>query len=318
MHMDRPTSTVEPLGGLFRRLEGNPIIHPGMKGLEGDLGSNINGPSLVKVPPWLGNPLGKYYLYFANHHGKFIRLAYAENVEGPYTVYKEGSVQVKDVPLGRNHIGSPDVHVMEEEKAIWMYFHAPRCKHEQKNVFRDQGQVTFLATSRSDGIQFAVHKDILAPFYLRTFRHGGYVYGFAKNDNKDGVLLRSNDGKSPFKWGPEFLKGFRHCAILPKGDLVIVFYTRVGDNPEHVVFTTFSLDGDWMKWHPVHPPVDVLFPDMPWEGALLPSVESKYGSTGPTRALRDPCIFEDGGHVYLLYSVKGEQGIAISRLERTG
>ena len=26
---------------------------------------NINGPSLIKVPDWVKNPLGNYYLYFA-------------------------------------------------------------------------------------------------------------------------------------------------------------------------------------------------------------------------------------------------------------
>jgi len=289
-----------------------------MKGLEGDLGSNINGPSLIKVPDWLEDPLGKYYLYFANHHGKYIRLAYAENVEGPYTILKKGSVNVEDVTLGRNHVGSPDVHVMEEEREIWMYFHAPRHKREQAWVFKGQGQVTFLATSSGDGINFTIHEDIIAPFYLRAFRHGGYTYGIAKNNNKNGVLLRSEDGKRLFEWGPEFIDGFRHCTIKVKGDNILVFYTRVGDSPEHIMLTTFDLRGDWKKWRPSLPPVDVLFPDMEWEGALLPSVESKHGSTGPTRALRDPCIFEDGGHVYLLYSVKGEQGIAISRLERKG
>ena len=31
--------------------------------------SNINGPSLVRVPEWVEDPLGKYYLYFAHHRG---------------------------------------------------------------------------------------------------------------------------------------------------------------------------------------------------------------------------------------------------------
>ena len=31
--------------------------------------TNINGPSLIKVPHWMENPLGKYYLYFAHHKG---------------------------------------------------------------------------------------------------------------------------------------------------------------------------------------------------------------------------------------------------------
>ena len=42
------------------RFSANPIVYPG---LDGSLGSNINGPSLIKVPNWLPDPLGRYYLY---------------------------------------------------------------------------------------------------------------------------------------------------------------------------------------------------------------------------------------------------------------
>jgi len=65
------------------RFAENPIIRPGMPGLEGELGNNINGPSLIRAPVWVENPLGKYYLYFAHHGGKFIRLAYADRLNGP-------------------------------------------------------------------------------------------------------------------------------------------------------------------------------------------------------------------------------------------
>jgi hypothetical protein len=36
------------------------------------MGSNINGPSLIRVPDWVPDPLGRYYLYFAHHHGTYI------------------------------------------------------------------------------------------------------------------------------------------------------------------------------------------------------------------------------------------------------
>ena len=34
----------------------------------------LTDPSLIRVPSWVKNPLGKYYLYFAHHTGKYIRL----------------------------------------------------------------------------------------------------------------------------------------------------------------------------------------------------------------------------------------------------
>src|SRR5262245_12245267 len=77
------------------RLPDNPIIKPDM--LPGKDGGNINGPSLVKVPAWLPKPLGKYYLYFADHRGKYIRLAYADKPEGPYKVHEPGTLKLGEV-----------------------------------------------------------------------------------------------------------------------------------------------------------------------------------------------------------------------------
>src|SRR6185503_14642331 len=52
------------------RLAGNPMIYPSM--MPSGIGANINGPSLIRVPSWIPNPLGKYYLYFAHHKGRYI------------------------------------------------------------------------------------------------------------------------------------------------------------------------------------------------------------------------------------------------------
>ena len=59
----------------MRRFSKNPIIQTYMA-LE-DPVININGPSLIRVPDWIPNRFGKYYLYFANHRGCEIHLAYA-------------------------------------------------------------------------------------------------------------------------------------------------------------------------------------------------------------------------------------------------
>jgi len=51
------------------------------------IGTNIQGPSLIEAPPWLPDPLGRYLLYFADHKGSHIRLAYSDEVTGPWTVH---------------------------------------------------------------------------------------------------------------------------------------------------------------------------------------------------------------------------------------
>ena len=43
------------------RLLDEPIIGPSV---HPSIGENIQGPSLIRVPDWVNNPLGKYYLYF--------------------------------------------------------------------------------------------------------------------------------------------------------------------------------------------------------------------------------------------------------------
>lgn len=92
----------KPLPFHAERVLAGPIIHGGLSerlrevagGEEGYV--NINGPSLIAVPDWLPNSLGKYYLYFSHHKGDHIRMAYADYVEGPCTVYEPGALTLRD------------------------------------------------------------------------------------------------------------------------------------------------------------------------------------------------------------------------------
>ena len=59
-------------------------------------GTNINGPSLIRVPDWVDHPLGRFYLYFADHKGAHIRFAYADRVTGPYTLHDPGSLHLNE------------------------------------------------------------------------------------------------------------------------------------------------------------------------------------------------------------------------------
>ena len=58
------------------------------------MGANVQGPSLIRVPDWLPNPLGRYCLYFADHKGSYIRLAFANALEGPWHMHRPGSLQL--------------------------------------------------------------------------------------------------------------------------------------------------------------------------------------------------------------------------------
>ena len=289
------------------RFQENPIIHPGLAGLEGKLGANINGPSLIRVPAWIEKPLGRYYLYFGHHGGAYIRVAYADQLEGPWTVHAPGVLQMKDAP-GRDHIASPDVHVDDVAKQIRMYFHQPPPKGSKAKE-----QQTYLALSK-DGLAFTARKQELGHAYLRAFRYQGATYAFAMSGIADGVFMRSPDGIAPFEDGPHCLPKVRHSALWVEGDTLFLLYTIVGEAPERIHLSTVDLSKDWKQWTPSAGEI-LLEPEMDYEGAKQPIVPSKTGAiAGPVRQLRDPAIFAEDGRRYLLYAVAGEQGIAIAEL----
>ncbi len=291
------------------RFKDNPIIHAGLKGLEGDLGKNINGPSLIRVPDWIEKPLGRYYLYFAHHNGAFIRLAFADRLEGPWTVHAPGVLHVNDAP-GRGHIASPDVHIDDAAKEIRMYFHQPPAKGSSAKE-----QQTYLALSK-DGLAFSPRKEEMGHAYLRAFSFKGATYAFGMAGTVDGVFMRSPDGVKPFENGPHCLPKVRHSALWTEGETLFLLYTIVGEAPERIHLSTVDLSKDWKEWAP-SPGEILLESETEYEGASLPLAPSKNGALNvPARQLRDPAIFHENGRRYMLYAVAGEQGVAISELVR--
>lgn len=319
-----------------RRLVDAPIITPGM---DARMGANIEGPSLIRAPDWLPGRLGRYYLYFADHKGDYIRLAYADRLEGPWTVHAPGALQLSQsgfpteriqpteaqaaalaaqnapdrappgtpgVPTPMDdsvlpHIASPDAHVDEAGRRIVLYFHG---------LASFGVQVSKVAVS-ADGINFTTVGGPLGPPYLRAFDHGGFRYGLTM----PGQMLRSRDGLTGFEKGPRlFPDNQRHTAVLLRGDTLHVFWTRVGDAPERIYASTVDISGDWMGWKATDP-VEVMRPERPWEGADLPVARSYRSATfAPVNQLRDPAIYGEDGRTYLLYAVKGEGGIGIAEL----
>ncbi len=286
------------------RGQNNPILYPDMTGLKGEVGSNINGPSLIRVPDWIENPLGNYYLYFAHHQGKYIRLAYSNNIQDSWKVYQSGTLKLNQT-VCQNHIASPDVHVDDKTREIRMYFHG---------VHPSYGQVTFLATSK-DGLNFTPSSSVLGPFYFRVFKYGGWYYAIAKNKNIGGVLLRSKDGITAFERGSEFIPNLRHTAVLLEGDNLMVFYSRIGDAPESILMSYVDLKQDWKSWTP-SPPIAILEPEEDYEGISFAIEPSQKGAAkGKVRQLRDPAIYQEHNRHYILYSIAGESGIAIAELK---
>ena len=240
------------------RLSGEPIIRPGM---DERMGSNINGPSLIRAPDWLEEPIGRYYLYFADHKGAYIRLACADALAGPWRVYTPGTLTLEESHFAterpdlsavsdakraegewtverdhlRPHIASPDVHVDHDRREIRMYYHGMLDNGEQR---------TRVAVS-TDGIVFAARPELLGNSYFRVFRHRGWHYALVM----PGEVRRSRDGLTGFESGPVlFRPEMRHAAVRYREDALDVFWTRVGDAPERILHSRVRIDGEWTEW----------------------------------------------------------------------
>ena len=314
------------------RLLDRPIITPD---LHPSIGLNIQGPSAIRVPDWITERLGDYYLYFADHKGRYIRLAYADRLTGPWTIYPPGSLQLEKscflteppnatseqvafhearikaagIQLSHDvlseittpHIASPDVHVDPSNCRIIMYYHG----------LDDVGtQVTRVAISR-DGIDFEARPEVLGRSYMRIFQHDGMTHALAM----PGLFYRSKDGLLDFEPGPTlFNPNMRHSAVMKRNGELLVFWTEVGHAPERILLSRIDITGDWSGWTE-GPAVEILRPECRWEGAdapLVPSIRST--AYGIVNQLRDPAILQEEGRVHLFYAVAGESGIAIAEL----
>jgi hypothetical protein len=302
----------EPIEVTVTRLPDNPIIS--LSSSE-TLGNKINGPSVIRVPSWIENPLGRYYLYFAHHKGRFIRLAYADTIAGPWRVYEPGTLHLDQVNVVQTHIASPDVHVDDEARVIRMYFHGSRPKNEN--------QKTTVATS-TDGLRFTPSSQILGDAYFRVFRHDGHYYaidthGFLnRSEFPDRNWTRSeNPLIAPVvvddQYGRRSDVRIRHSAVRVQGDTLYLFYTRKADAPERILLARIPLQGSWSLWKP-DLLVEVMRPETEYEGISYPALPSKKGGATQVQQLRDPYVFEDEGRLFLFYAIAGEMGIAVAEI----
>jgi hypothetical protein len=291
-----------------RRFPENPIVRPNM---DARMGDNVNGPSLIRVPDWVERPLGRYYLYFAHHDGRYIRLAYADDLHGPWHIHESGVLPLAESHFA-GHIASPDVQADEEHRQIRLYYHGSEHASGTGGGARGGGAPQFsrVALSR-DGLRFEAREEILGRPYMRLFQWDGWHYALAM----PGVMYRSRDGLTGFEEGPTlFASTMRHTALKLDGDRLSIFYTHAGDCPERILLATITLTPDWQTWQ-ASEPVAVLEPEREYEGGHLALEPSRRGLVmGPVRQLRDPAVYREDGRTYLLYSVAGEYGIAIAEL----
>lgn len=248
-------------------------------------------------------------MYFGHHPGRYFRLAYSNHIAGPWKIHTDGVLPFEACPTSYGHLASPDIHLDHTSRQIRMYYHSS-CREAK-------GQHSLLAIS-DDGLDFSGQGEILGLFYFRVWEMADAWYALAK-----GQLYRSETGTSNFVEGPNCRVAdasnpegcIRHTAVLKYNGRILVFLTRIGDAPERILCAEMDTSSqDWKQWK-LGKPVEVLHPEVPYEGAELPITPGKEGAQyEPQNALRDPCVFEEDRRVYLVYVVAGEQGIALAEL----
>jgi hypothetical protein len=149
-----PTPTV-------RRFTQNPLITVASSPT---LGGNVNGPTVIRVPSWIEHPLGRYYMYFANHMGDFVRLAYADALTGPWTIYEPGVLHARNTAFFREqpdppdalddfytHVASPEIYLVRlpgERPGVPVLFDlrrtGDRCRRDRSPLRRRHSQFTIV------------------------------------------------------------------------------------------------------------------------------------------------------------------------------
>lgn len=329
----------EPLVRLSR-IGDAPIITGNM--LPGEDGASINGPSLIRVPDWVKNPLGRYYLYFSHHAGKYLRLAYADKPEGPWKIAEGGVLPLAAQKAVTDHIASPQVVIDETTRRFYLYYHGvnPNPGAAKAGGDEEGGQVSGVAVS-ADGLHFEATGGVIGPAYLQVFQHGGRWFAF----NHAGVLrgaagpgeafapiapmigpdilaavdpaLRGEPGAVPVAQRPTrgpFRYTIRHVGADVAGDRLFIYFSCVGHRPERILRTTVELQGPPEKWK-ARGVEEVLRPEKSWEGADLPLAYSRGGiSLNRVNELRDPAVYREGARAWLVYTVAGENGLGLAEI----
>ncbi len=252
----------------IRLNDGQPIITPKMftnLGVEKE-GSNINGPSVIRVPDWISpedraHPDAQYYCYFAHHVGDYIRMAWATEPQGPWNLYQVGSSVLpgkrgvldlgdnvisldNGIVIPNNHLASPDAHIDHENLRIILYFHSgsPTLVDGKKIG----GQFTYVSYS-STGLDFYdnIQPVILGDSYFRVFNYKNNMYAFSNSGN----LYKARDFAHP--WTPptgfDFTKHLWEKLPLNIFKLKIAENQEIDSEPVSIRHSTVRLVGDELQ-----------------------------------------------------------------------
>jgi hypothetical protein len=233
----------------------------------------------------------------------YLLLAYRALVTDPAEREARGMAAAAPAAV---HVASPEIYIDEANWQLLMYYHG----------FDGRGGQSSRMAISEDGLSFKVQPQRVFSTYLRgfQFRDQHYLLGMP------GVLYRASDPRGPFEPRDRLLfePNMRHAGLLLEGSTLYVFWSSVGYAPERILLSKIDLSPlDWNDWVATAP-VDLLRPELYWEGSALPVMPSLRGELhDAAQELRDPYVFRDiDGQLYLYYVGGGEKAIGVARLIR--
>ncbi|MFY0664911.1 MAG: hypothetical protein JXQ97_09795 [Natronospirillum sp.] len=216
-------------------------------------------PSLLKVSDHVANPLGNYYLYYSPHDAPGgIAIAYADNIEGPYTEYN-GNPIIDNQGQGKfsvTHVSGANVRWMPQYQKFFMYFHGENTTTRWAwstdglnwTITNDNVAITsgdFVAAGLGSGYTEASYARVFEyeipqwgdryTMVMMVNRNGTRSIALATSDDgkqftpRDGALVSPGpDGQTnisgPFLWQDDG----RHYILYHGGSNI--FHTEVGAN----------------------------------------------------------------------------------------
>ncbi len=198
-------------------------------------GIQTANPSVIRVPDWIPpgerpNASANYYMYYGVHREHYIRMKWAETLDGPWAAFDLGTTHnghsrhgvfdpsSDSTRASYTHVFAPDVHVDDVNERIIMYYHGenqaatttpggtPVPRNHSNFVATSQYGLNFNDPATAGGeaghgpvsvTYDTVTRDVLlGEDYQHVFEYKGDFYSVAKR----GILDKAPDPNNP--WAP--------------------------------------------------------------------------------------------------------------------
>ena len=324
----------------------DPLIDVSTFGAANAIGSNssdnIDGPCVIRIPDWIPveeriHPSAVYYLYFAHHAGRDIRLAWSDSLTGTWTLFNRGNAPDRAWGVGGNNTGTQTPGNGVIDLNLGPFFESigrsltgvpvPNGETADRNVIGIWGHI-----ASPDVIVDDVNQRIVMYFHGNNNHRGVQTTFVATSNfglNFNPVHLGGEDGQGMRDSivAEFYLRNFQVSGRFFGYSNLAEFWRAPATNDAGEINTIANADSEGGLWNPnaAHSPPEALW----WEQIGLNDnpIESLYLDNGQdindprhfgtyTRAHRD----QSDTNVYVFYTARGDtpESIFLTVLDTDG